>query len=299
MSLVARHAFSQGPMLRSFTGLSRRVLGAPKSMPPLPAVARTLVHACPPTHLIADYMANVGGDASSTRGMVPAHLFPQWALPLVMASLGDLPWPLARAVNGGCHLRVHAPLVHGPALHTRVQLKGITDRERLTHVELGVRTMQPDVSDGLYATLRILIRKPTPKGPKLAQREPSRAPVDAQEIGRSKLSSRAGWAFACLTGDFNPVHWVQPYARAMGFRGCILHGFATMARTMETATRSLFAGDATYVRNFDCRFTRPVVLPANVGVYVRGQQLFMADAPLAPNYIDARFSRDLPTEEEP
>ena len=39
--------------------------------------------------------------------------------------------------------------------------------------------------------------------------------------------------FAKLTGDFNPIHWVPAYARASGFRSCILHGFATMSYAME------------------------------------------------------------------
>ena len=53
------------------------------------------------------------------------------------------------------------------------------------------------------------------------------------------VESRAGLEFAFLTGDFNPVHWVRRYARAAGFASPILHGFAMMARTMESLGRTL------------------------------------------------------------
>lgn len=53
----------------------------------------------------------------------------------------------------------------------------------------------------------------------LAPRDPERkasgsrptVPADAREIGRLELAGRAGFEFACLTGDFNPVHWIAPY----------------------------------------------------------------------------------------
>jgi acyl dehydratase len=85
------------------------------------------------------------------------------------------------------------------------------------------------------------------------------------------------------------VHWIRPYARAFGFRSTILHGFSTMARAIEGLGRALYAGDTRRVRVFDCRFTRPLVLPARVGLYLRGSEVFVGDAPDGPAYLAGSF----------
>ena len=116
-----------------------------------------------------------------------------------------------------------------------------------------------------------------------------RVPDDVREIGYWRLSADAGLAFALLTGDFNPVHWVRPYAKASGFRSMILHGFSTMARAIEGLNRSLFSGDVRVLSTFDCKFTRPLVLPAAVGLYVKENQVFVGDAPGGPAYLVGTF----------
>ena len=87
-------------------------------------------------------------------------------------------------------------------------------------------------------------------------------PLDAKEIAFLRLTGTAGRDFAALTGDVNPIHWFAPAARAAGFRGCILHGFRTLARTIEALNRRVFAGDPRALASIDVRFMRPLVLPA-------------------------------------
>ncbi|MCB9690921.1 MAG: hypothetical protein H6736_03820 [Alphaproteobacteria bacterium] len=78
----------------------------------------------------------------------------------------------------------------------------------------------------------------------------------------------AGTDFAVLTGDVNPIHWIPAAARAAGFRSCILHGFSTMARSIETLNAARFAGDVHRLRAVDVTFTRPLLLPARPGVFI-------------------------------
>jgi acyl dehydratase len=120
-------------------------------------------------------------------------------------------------------------------------------------------------------------------------KDKARVPVDAREIAFFKLGPNAGLDFAKLTGDFNPVHWVPRWAKAFGFRNVILHGFGTMARAIEALNRGLFAGDVTALREIDVRFTRPLVLPARVGVYVSGDKVWVGDAPGGPAYLEGSF----------
>jgi hypothetical protein len=123
-----------------------------------------------------------------------------------------------------------------------------------------------------------------------ARKSRPRVPVEARELAFWRLGADAGLRFALYTGDFNPIHWVRPYARAFGHRSTILHGFCTMARTWEGLGRTVYARDPGRLGVLDVRFTRPLVLPARVGLYVRGQEVAVGDAPGGPAYLLGTFS---------
>jgi acyl dehydratase len=65
--------------------------------------------------------------------------------------------------------------------------------------------------------------------------------------------------YAGASGDFNPIHWSDRRAAAVGLPGVIAHGMYTMA----VAGRALveWAGDPGAVVEYGVRFTRPVVVP--------------------------------------
>ena len=132
---------------------------------------------------------------------------------------------------------------------------------------------------------------------KKKKKERPTVPEDVREIARWTNSARSGLEFALLTGDFNPIHWIPAYARVSGFKNTILHGFGTMARAIEALDNNVFAG-ATPIRSFSCRFTRPVVLPARVGVYVAEtggeRRVWVGDAPGGTAYMQGTFSTETP-----
>jgi acyl dehydratase len=78
--------------------------------------------------------------------------------------------------------------------------------------------------------------------------------------------------------------------RASGFPSVILHGFGTMARTLEALNRGVFAGDVTRLKKWSCRFTRPLVLPGKAGVYVLGNEVFVGVAHGGPAYLVGQFA---------
>jgi len=82
---------------------------------------------------------------------------------------------------------------------------------------------------------------------------------------------------------------VRPWARAAGFTGTILHGFATLARALEGLFRARFAGAVDRLRVVDARFVRPLVLPARVGLYLDANAFFVGEAPGARPYLAATF----------
>lgn len=307
MPVRNKHVLAQGNVLKVLAGTAvaavKQQMGrAPTSgpLPPLPGPVVTDTIAPRPADLLKDYVRHVGGDPSAYKGRVPPHFFPQWGFPLAAQTLVGIPYPMFKVLNGGCRLEMNAPLPAGEPLRARAWLQGIDDNGRRAVLHQMVVTETEEHPEALVAHLYAIVPlggggKDKPNGkPKSEKKEPARVPAHATELARWKLRLDAGLDFAKLTGDFNPVHWVTPYARAFGFRNRILHGFSTMARAIEGLNRNLFAGSIKGLRTFDCKFTRPLVLPAKVGLYIHDgedgtQQVFVGDAPGGPAYLVGTF----------
>ena len=65
--------------------------------------------------------------------------------------------------------------------------------------------------------------------------------------------------YAGASGDFNPIHWNQRFAQAVGLPDVIAHGMLTMASAGRVVTD--WVGDPGAVVEYGVRFTRPVVVP--------------------------------------
>jgi hypothetical protein len=305
MAVSTRHVLAQGPALRGMVetalgALERRFgLGGGRSTPvvPGPEVLATFPPRSP--ELVRDYVRHVGGDPGAYQRRVPAHLFPQWGFALTGKTLEGLAYPMLAAMNGGCRLIMNAPLPAHEPLEVSARLESVDDDGRRAILEQRIVTSTRSAPEAVVAHLYIFVPL-APNGrnragkdragkEKGARTDRPRVPEGARELAFWRLRPDAGLDFAKLTGDFNPVHWVPAYARAFGFRSTILHGFGTMARAIEGLNRSLFAGDVDALREVHVRFTRPLVLPARVGLYVRGQELTVGDAPGGPAYLTGTF----------
>jgi acyl dehydratase len=74
--------------------------------------------------------------------------------------------------------------------------------------------------------------------------------------------------YAGASTDFNPIHWSDRAAIALGLDGVIAHGMLTMGTALRVVTD--WVGDPAAVRRYSARFTKPVVVPDDeVGVEVR------------------------------
>jgi acyl dehydratase len=244
-----------------------------------------------PADLVSAYLRWVGGDPASYKGRVPAHLFPQWGFPLTGKVMEGLSYPMLAAMNGGCKLTMNAPLPAGESLEVTGRLDAVDDNGQRAILDQKIVTGTRANPEAVVAHLYVFVplKRDDKKSGKKTEKDKPRVPVDAREIAFFKLGADAGLDFAKLTGDFNPVHWVPRWARAFGFRNVILHGFGTMARAIEALNRGLFAGDVNALSEIDVRFTRPLVLPARVGVYVRQNKVWVGDAPGGPAYLEGTF----------
>ncbi|MET9220661.1 MaoC family dehydratase [Streptomyces sp. NPDC088197] len=79
-------------------------------------------------------------------------------------------------------------------------------------------------------------------------------PARTFPVSRATLVQYAG-----ASGDFNPIHWNEKFAREVGLPDVIAHGMFTMASAIRVVTD--WAGDPGAVVEYGVRFTKPVVVP--------------------------------------
>jgi acyl dehydratase len=65
--------------------------------------------------------------------------------------------------------------------------------------------------------------------------------------------------YAGASGDFNPIHWNDRTATAVGLPGVIAHGMFTMALAGRAVTG--WTGDPAALAEYHVRFGLPVVVP--------------------------------------
>ena len=74
------------------------------------------------------------------------------------------------------------------------------------------------------------------------------------ELDRSSMVKYAG-----ASGDFNPIHWNERFAREVGLPNVIVHGMLTMGVAVGVLEEWL--GDPGRIVDYGVRFTRPIPVP--------------------------------------
>jgi acyl dehydratase len=89
-----------------------------------------------------------------------------------------------------------------------------------------------------------------------------------QEIGSKEflLTRDSLVRYAGASGDFNPIHYRDDFAKAVGLDGVLAHGMLTMGVAVQVAAE--WVGDAGKVVDYGVRFTKPVFVDARAGAVV-------------------------------
>ena len=69
--------------------------------------------------------------------------------------------------------------------------------------------------------------------------------------------------YAGASGDFNPIHYRDDFAKSVGLDGVLAHGMLTMGAAVQVAVN--WVGDTGKVIDYGVRFTKPVFVDANEG----------------------------------
>jgi acyl dehydratase len=72
--------------------------------------------------------------------------------------------------------------------------------------------------------------------------------------------------YAGASGDFNPIHYRDDVAHAVGLPGVLAHGMLTMGFAVQPVVD--WAGDPGRIVDYQVRFTRPVVVDPKIGAVV-------------------------------
>lgn len=98
--------------------------------------------------------------------------------------------------------------------------------------------------------------------PSLSDLEPGQEVASASiRVDRGQLVD-----YAHASGDQNPIHQDEGFARSVGLPDVIAHGMWTMGAAVEVLTQWL--DDPTAIVAYSTRFTNPVVVPAKGGALV-------------------------------
>jgi acyl dehydratase len=96
------------------------------------------------------------------------------------------------------------------------------------------------------------------------------------------------------SGDFNPIHWNERFAKLVGLPDVIAHGMFTMAEAARVVTD--WAGDPGAVEEYKVRFSKPVVVPddnAGATLTVGGRVEEKLDGNRVVVVLEARSADDL------
>ncbi len=257
MSVPAALLFQNSPMLLTLGRTFATVLlpyRRPRTNPTVfPEVCKRLT--APSESLMRHYNAWCGCPPQGHKGVVPPHLFTQFALPVWAVQLQMTRYPLMTIINQGCGVTVHQPIPAGLDLVVRSKVVAVSEtshRARI-HQRLTVGTDTCACAWSVdFHTAFILGRRPSQK------RVQPEASDPLKPLGHWQADRTDGLRFGVLTGDLNPIHWCGPIARRSPFKGIILQGFGLFTRSFE-ALRT-FTGEP--IHAIDVRFIRPVSLPS-------------------------------------
>jgi acyl dehydratase len=123
-----------------------------------------------------------------------------------------------------------------------------------------------DPTDSLFLHFSFIFSLST--GPELPMRTYDDLQIGDQYSSSRYVTTEDVRAFAEVTGDDNPIHTDEAYARRTKYGGPIVHGVLLMGLISKVLGRD-FPGPGSIAVGISCRFLRPVPVGSEVTVEVK------------------------------
>lgn len=187
---------------------------------------------------------------------LPSILLHTWAMRPLMAVLTDtgFPLPIWQALQLRTRLRRHRRLTAGGCWTLRVDV--VAERRLPKGCEIDLRTRLHDADGPAWDSVTTFYWRGRRRGDDAASPLADLPELPAPTGPRWRAGRDARWRFGALTGDYNPLHASDAWARRMGFAGAFQHPSRAAAEALARLDPDVAAG--TPAQRLDLWFRGPV-----------------------------------------
>jgi hypothetical protein len=251
----------------------------------VPRIEALLHHFAINRRHLARYRRVCGDRESSELPITYPHVLAT-PLHLAMIACSAFPVSLLGVVHTRNRITQHRPLRMDDSGEIHAWMEG--HRETVRGQELDLQTELRVGGEIVWSEISTLLarrahgsRPARPRVPGL----PNLVVPPRQDVSTSTfvVSPGVGRRYACISGDFNPIHIADVTARFFGFKRAIAHGMWSLARCAAEIGGPTFSRSCT----LDVAFKRPILFRARTVL-----ESWMADQRVGFSLRDSEVQRD-------
>jgi acyl dehydratase len=200
-------------------------------------------------------------DASRPGGIVAPPMYGvvvTW--PALMAVMGDpeLQVDLVRLLHGEQDIELFLPIRPGDRITSAARIAAIESKSNgeVVVVELDANNQRGELAARLH--FGAFVRSGARGGGAAESRPPETPRGEPVATVAQTIDKDQTYRYKEASGDFNPIHVDENFAKMAGLPGIIVHGLCTMAFTSKVIVGKLCGGDPLALRRLRVRFSRPV-----------------------------------------
>ena len=203
-------------------------------------------------------------DSSRAGGIVAPPMYAVVALwPSILSVVGDpdLKVDVVRLLHGEQDMEFVRPIRPGDRITATARVASIETKATGETLIIEIDATNQNDEKVNRTLFNAFIRGGGRGGSDAKVAEPQRGEplfAVAQQIDKDQT-----YRYKEASGDFNPIHVDENFAKMAGLPGIIVHGLCTMAFTSKVMIDKLCGGDPAGLKRLSVRFSRPV-LPGQV-----------------------------------
>jgi len=172
---------------------------------------------------------------------------------------GDLDVNFGRLVHGEQDMTFLGPVRPGDAITSHTRIDDIVEKSSGELLIVGVESENRERRKVCSQKFIFFVRgeKKPDAGKKEAAPAPDRGALLVERVSQVDLDQTP--RYAEISGDRNPIHLDDDFARSVGLPGRINHGLCTMAMASKVIVDGCLGGDPARLSRLRLRFSKPVL----------------------------------------